>query len=181
MNSPPKVRLADPSREAGELYNFYQLISQVSGLYVMARDRRAEEEFRDAWRKATDAILEQVGLAFHCWDQVPDQYDSILNGQGPRTLLKRSISLSNRLVVIEQTLNEWTPIERLAKTMLAVEDQIRRYGEAITGCDLNLRNTMEAMASFVEIRKRLLSEIQTKVQGDKLRWNRAYAEPVAIV
>lgn len=178
--APPKIRLGGPGMPGAEVYNYYQLISLLSGLYVKALDRRDEETFSGAWNTCSISILEQVGMAHECWGQIQAQAAASVLQPENITLIKRTLTVVKRLSLIDDQLNEWVLLSRWARVLMHVEKQLKTLGQKIVLQNPFLKNSIDAMQTSFDARSALLNEVKTVAEKDERSLNQNYAEPVAL-
>lgn len=177
--APPKIRLGGPGMPGAEVYNYYQLISILSGLYVKALDRRDEEALAGAWEACSMSILEQVGAAHSCWTRLQA---SAASGLAPENLklIKRTLTLVHRLTTIDENLTEWTGVARWARVMLAVEKQLKKLGCDVVRQNPYLKENIDGMNSSIDGRCALLTEVRSKAIQEEQSLTQNYAEPIAL-
>ncbi|MCX6116714.1 MAG: hypothetical protein NT027_04175 [Proteobacteria bacterium] len=177
---PPVVRLADASSVGAELYNYFQLATMVSSLYVKASERRGEEDWKGAWSISCDAAINQMGLIHECWDKAGYDKSPKSSDTNASPLLLRSMTLVNRLLILERFLNEWTPIERWAIVLSKIEAQVNTFAHRLAKTETVLAEQVDKMGQLTMVRRRMLNEIAKKSVTTKQRIQKAYAVPVSL-
>ena len=178
--APPKVRLGGPGMTGADVYNFYQLISILSGLYVKALDRRDDGAFSGAWDTCSISILEQVGLAHSCWGRLQAQAQT--SGLSPEdtVLIRRTLTVVQRFSTIDEHLTEWASLSRWTRVLLLAEKQLKTLSIRIAKQNPFLKEQIDAMRSSFDARCALLSEVCVLAVKEEQYLNQNYAEPVAL-
>lgn len=177
---PPKVRLGGLGMTGADVYNFYQLISMLSGLYVKALDRRDDAAFSGAWDTCSVSILEQVGLAHSCWGKLQAQAQAAGVSPEDPALIKRTLTLVNRFSTIDEQLTEWASLSRWTKVLQQAERQLKTLSVRIAKQNPFLTEQIDTMRSSFDARCALLSEVCSLAVKDEQSLNQNYAEPVAL-
>lgn len=178
--APPKVRLGGPGMIGADVYNFYQLISILSGFYVKALDRRDDDAFSGAWDTCSVSIIEQVGLAHACWGKLQTEAQAAGVRPEDTALIKRTLSIVKRFSTIDEQLTEWASLSRWTRVLLRAERQLRTLSERIAVQNPFLKEQIGAMRSAFDARCALLTEVSTLAVKEEQSLNQNYAEPVAL-
>lgn len=177
---PPKIRLAGPGFAGAEVFNYYQIISVLSSLYVKALDRHDEGTYAGAWDTCFTSILEQIGIAHQCWEIVQAQAGTVPVAHQNIKLIQRTQTMARRLLTLDEHLTEWVSLERWSKLLMLAEKQLRRLGHEVSRQNPLLKGQLEGMNDAYAARLGLLGEICSVALKETLSLNQNYAEPVAL-
>lgn len=180
FSKPPKVRLAPQATPGAEMYNYYQLVSLLSSLYVKSLDRGDDEDCASAWDACALSILEQIGLAHVCWDQVQAQVATGLPLPVNVAVVKRTFTIAKRMVILERHLTEWTPALRWSRMLEAMERSILKVGMRVGDHHVELKQQLQAMIPLVSARQTLLKKIQKAALEEGKHLMLHFAEPVSL-
>lgn len=174
---PPKIRLAGPGVQGAEVFNYYQLISLISSLYVKAMDRHDEDVYAGAWDTCSVTTLEQIGIAHQCWGLVQA---STCPPKENILLIKRTLTVVHRLLTLDEKLTEWTALSRWTRILLLMEHEMKKLGQSIAIQNPAISEQLESMNHGYQARIALLMEMHASAMKEEQALNQNYAEPVAL-
>ena len=179
--APPKIRIAAPGTYGAETFNFYQILTILAGLYIHLMENEQVEGYRVNWDHCSLAVLEQVGIAFDVWGLVQKQEGSPEMLPEDIDLIRRTGTLANRLVIVQEQLNPWVSVIKAAGLMIVIEGRIQVIFEQIVARNPTVMEKLLPTGDLMIRRAGWLRDIKKVAQENAVILTRNYAEPVSLV
>jgi hypothetical protein len=177
---PPKVRLALPGSESPEVFNFYQIVSLLSGLYLKGSKREDVDHYRMAWEFASDSLLLQIGDAYDLWTSVLKSQKDGLPVPLDQGLVSRSERLARRIVAFEEHLTMWSPVSRWARILARVEGRLLFFAEQVSEHNPYISDKLAKMCKEIERRQAAMLGVYQSASHEEKLINNSYATPVQL-
>ena len=107
-----QVRLAPLDQTGSTVYNSYQFLSQIAGLYTYGGDSDDDPQRRAEWRWLCDSVVDDLGVLYTVWEAAikvvatdPPVLIALSFGQ-------RVIRSCDRTDILARHLTLWTPLVR---------------------------------------------------------------------
>ena len=178
---PPKVRLAGSGAFGAETFNFYQILTVLSGLYIHAMEHEQVEGYRVNWDHCSTSILDQIGVAYEVWGVVQRQASTGIPIPEDFPLIRRTIALAKRLIVVEDNMTQWVTAVRMSRILLLVEGRLQLILEQIVQHNPGVAATLVPTVDLVIRRMGWLKDIQVASKREMDSLNANFSEPVSLI
>ena len=180
LKTPPKVRLAGPESPAPEVFNFYQITSLLSGLYIKAADREEIDGYKKALEFGSDLLLRQIGELYDLWHLALKHAGESIPVPADVDLIARLRRFANRIVAIEEQLTLWTPASRWARVLCLIEVRYERCGRQICAHNPYVAEKLAAILDQGISRRERLVMMEDSALTEERDLRGQFAIPVAL-
>ncbi len=177
---PPKVRLASAGMPASEVFNFYQIMTLLSGLYIKGAQRQNAQTFKHSWDAASDSLVNQVGDAYDVWMATQKTLKDGLPVGENKNLMTRTARLAMRLVICENHLNIWCPAMRWGRIMALIERRVMVLAEQLAEHHPYIADKLSHMREEIRRRESSMLTVEATATKESRDLNSQYAIPVAM-
>ena len=177
---PPKVRLAVAGTPAPEVFNFYQIVSLLSGLYIKVNEREDVDKYKAIWTAASDSLLGQIGDIYNLWHAAQKSAAEGIPVPEDVNLIKRSARLAIRIVAIEEGMSLWEPASRWARVICMIEVKLERLARQIAEHNPYLAESLKDLMADGFKRRSSIVTIQDHATQEENELNNSFAIPVAL-
>lgn len=177
---PPKVRLAASGTPCREVFNFYQIISLLSGLYIKAAELEGVTDYRLAWDFASESLLTQVGDSYDLWQIAQKGSSDGIPIPDDEALIKRTERLALRIVAFEENLSMWSPVSRWGRVMGLIERKLLILAEQIAAHNPYVTEKVREMAVIINKRQESMAIIEASALREDSSLRQNFAVPVAL-
>jgi hypothetical protein len=177
---PPKIRLASAGTAASEVFNFYQIITLLSGLYIKGAQRQSAQTYKLSWDEASDSLVNQVGHAYDVWMATQKTLRDGLPISENQSLISRTARLAMRIVACESHLNMWCPAMRWGRIMALIERRILRLADELADHHPYVADKLAQMGEEIRRRENSMVGIESAAAKEARDLNSQYAIPVAM-
>lgn len=177
---PPKVRLAVPGTPCREVFNFYQIISLLSGLYIKAAELEGVSDYQLAWNFASESLLLQVGDSYDLWQAAQKGSGEGVPLPEDESLVKRTERLAHRIISFEDNLSMWSPVSRWARVMSLIERKLLILAEQIAAHNPYVTEKIQEMAIVITKRHQSMAMIEASALREEKSLRNNFALPVAL-
>lgn len=116
-----RIRLAPSAEPGATLYNAYQFLTQLSGLYAEATRHESRAHEKSVWTEMSDATLADLGDVFNVWDLVLKSERSGKGKGADDALGVVVVRACKRADYVMDKVNVWTPLVRWARLIRLCE------------------------------------------------------------
>jgi hypothetical protein len=177
---PPKVRLAVAGTPAPEVFNFYQIVSLLSGLYIKVNEREDVATYKAVWSSASDSLLGQIGDIYNLWHAAQKSAAEGIPLPDDQRLVDRASRFAHRLVAIEERLSIWEPASRWARVICMIETKLDRLAGQIAEHNPYVAEEIKTLMTEGFKRRSSVVMIQDQATGEEIDINSNFAIPVAL-
>jgi hypothetical protein len=176
---PPMVRLASPGTPAAEVFNVYQIVTLLSGLYIKGAQRQSAKTSKQSWDDASDSLLGQVGDAYDIWVTAQQRVKDGLLVAENQPLITKTARLAHRVVRVESYLNFWSAAVRWGRIMALIERQLLVIVDQLAEHHPYAKAKIAVMRAEIVWRQQSMRSVETAASKEAQELNQQYAVPVA--
>jgi hypothetical protein len=176
----PKVRLAVPGSEAPEVFNFYQIISLISGLYLKGSEHEDVAQYKKSLDFCGESLLTQVGEAYDLLGLAMKSQKEGLPVPVDSLLLARTERFAKRMIVLDENLTMWTPVSRWARVLLLLERKLLRLAKQLSAHNPYVGEKIADMCVVIKKRSDAMEDVLKSALMEEQTLNGSFAVPVAL-
>lgn len=177
---PPKLRLAVADTPAPDVFNFYQIVTLLSGLYIKVNEREDIAAYREVWNAASDSLVGQIGDIYNWWHAAQKAVASGSHVPDDQKFVERSARLANRIVLIEKNLSLWEPASRWARVIYLIETKLDRLAGELAEHNPYIAEDLKALRAEGFKRRSSVVMIEDAATREEDNLNNNFAISVAL-
>ena len=140
-----QVRLAPLDQAGSTVYNSYQFLSQIAGLYTYGGESDEGPDRRAEWRWLCDSVVDDLGVLYTVWESAIKVAATDPPGMIALSLGQRVVRSCDRTDLLARHLTLWTPLFRWLRLLRLLELRWQGFLTAMVPPLANLPVSLEPL------------------------------------